>query len=119
MTTLNDIKYADWQPKLNKIGSVVEGIDDINQCIAIILATPKGSVPHRPDFGSDIYKYIDYPVNEAVPNIIRETIDAIRKWETRVDIKNVTASINQEQIKIQIEWQLKESDLTANTEVTL
>lgn len=119
MANLQDIKYSDWQPKLNKIGEIAEGIDDINQCIAIILATQKGSVPHRPDFGSDIYKYIDYPVNEAVPNIIRETIDAIKKWENRIDINNVTAQIIEQQVKISIEWQLKESDLTANTEIIL
>lgn len=119
MATLNDLKYVDWQPKLNYIGEISEGIDDINQCIAIILTTQKGSVPHRPNFGSDICKYIAYPVNEAVPNIIRETIDAIKKWETRIDINNVTAQIIDQQVKISIEWQLKDSELTETTEVIL
>lgn len=119
MATLQDIKYADWQPKLNKIGEISEGINDINQCISIILTAQKGSVPHRPEFGSEIYKYIDYPINEAVPNIIRESIDAVKRWETRIDIKNVTAEIIEQQINIQIEWQLKDSELTANTEVLL
>ncbi len=117
MSNLNDIKYADWQPKLNQIGEVSEGIDDINQCIAIILTTQKGLVPHRPNFGSDIYKYIDYPINEAIPNIIRETIDAIKQWENRITVKNVTAKIIEHQIKMHIEWQLKESDITEKTEV--
>jgi len=119
MANLNDIKYADWQPKLSQIGEVSEGIDDINQCIAIILTTQKGSVPHRPEFGSDIYKYIDYPIDAAIPNIIREAIDAIKRWETRIDINNVTTQIIEHQIKIQIEWQLKESDITEKTEVTI
>lgn len=119
MTNLQDIKYADWQPKLNNIGEVAEGIDDINQCIAIILSTQKGSVPHRPEFGSNIYKYIDYPVNEAIPNIIRETIDAISLWEKRIDIENVTAKIVEQQIKIQIEWTLKESNIKESTEFVL
>ena len=65
MTNLNEITYIDWQYKLNKIGSVAEGVEDINQCIAIILLTQKGSDPLRPTFGSDIYKYIDYPINSA------------------------------------------------------
>ena len=80
MTTLNEITYVDWQYKLNKIGSVAEGVEDINQCIAIILLTQKGSDPLRPTFGSDIYKYIDYPINSAKANIIRESIEAIEKW---------------------------------------
>ena len=73
MTTLNEITYVDWQLKLNEIGSVSEGIEDINQCIAIILSTQKGSVPHRPTFGSDILKYVDYPINSAKANIMQET----------------------------------------------
>ena len=36
MTTLNEITYVDWQYKLNKIGSVAEGVEDINQCIAMV-----------------------------------------------------------------------------------
>ena len=59
MTNLNEITYIDWQYKLNTIGSVAEGVDDINQCIAIILTTRKGSVPLRPTFGSEIYKYVE------------------------------------------------------------
>ena len=70
MTTLNEITYVDWQYKLNKIGSVAEGVEDINQCIAIILLTQKGSDPLRPTFGSDIYKYIDYPINSAKATVM-------------------------------------------------
>ena len=77
MTNLNEIIYIDWQLKFNSIGGIAEGVGDINQCIAIILLTNKGSVPHQPTFGSDIYKYIDYLVNEAIPNIVREATDAI------------------------------------------
>ncbi|HSA05862.1 MAG TPA: GPW/gp25 family protein [Candidatus Gastranaerophilales bacterium] len=119
MTTLKDIKYADWQPELNKIGSVVEGIDDINQCIAIILTTRKGSVPHRPEFGCDIWKFIDNPVNIAIPNIIREATDAINQWETRIEIESITATINESQVKLQITWIFKNTDITETAEVIL
>ena len=116
MTNLNEITYIDWQLRLNTIGSVAEGVDDINQCIAIILTTPKGSVPHRPTFGSDIHKYVDYPVNEIVPNITRETIDAINLWETRVTVNSVSVEINQEKITVKIEWTLKDSNTKGTKE---
>jgi len=119
MTKLSEITYVDWQYKLNKIGDVAEGVDDINQCIAVILTTRKGSVPHRPTFGSDIYKYVDYPVNEAIPNITREATDAIQLWETRIKIKSVTTEINESQVKIKIEWTLNESNTVRTTTVTL
>ena len=41
--------------------------------------TPKGSVPHRPEFGSDIWRYLDLPTDEAVPHVIREGIAALHQ----------------------------------------
>ncbi|MDO5306898.1 MAG: GPW/gp25 family protein [bacterium] len=115
MTTLNEITYVDWQLKLNEIGSVSEGIEDINQCIAIILSTQKGSVPHRPTFGSDILKYVDYPINSAKANIIRETVDAITLWETRVNVDSVSVEIDKTQLKIKVQWSLKEDSSVSST----
>lgn len=119
MTKLEDIKYVDWQYKLNGIGEVADGVEDINQCIAIILNTPKGSDPHRPNFGSNILKYIDYPINEAKPNIIRETIDAISMWETRVKVNSVLFSVDEQKIKIKVQWTLADSSTSGTAEVTL
>ena len=115
MTTLSEIKYVDWQCKLNDIGSVAEGIGDINQCIAIILSTQKGSVPHRPTFGSDILKYVDTPVNVAKPNITREVIDAINIWETRVNVDSVSIQLNETQLNIKVQCSLKENSSTSGT----
>ncbi len=119
MTKLDEIKYVDWQFKLNGIGEVAEGVEDINQCISTILTTRKGSVPHRPTFGSDIYKYVDYPVNEAKSNIIRETTDAILLWETRITVNSVSVEIDESTILIKIEWTLNESRTKGITQVIL
>lgn len=119
MTTLEQITYVDWQYKLNKIGSVAEGAEDINQCIAIILLTHKGSVPQRPTFGSDLSKFIDYPVKEAIPNIVRETTDAITLWEKRIDINSINVSINESHLTVAIQWTLKDTKVKGSTEVTI
>ena len=119
MTNLNEITYVDWQYKLNGIGNIAEGVEDINQCIAVILSTQKGSVPHRPTFGSDILKYVDYPVNVAKANIIRETIDAITLWETRVKVDAVTVEINETQLNIKVQWSLNEGNVSNSVEVSL
>lgn len=119
MTNLNDITYVDWQFKLNDIGSVAEGVEDINQCIAIILNTPKGSDPHRPTFGSNIYKFIDNPINIAKPNIIRETIDAIALWEKRIDVNSVITEFENEHVNIKVQWTLKNSSTKGSAEVTI
>lgn len=117
MTNLNEITYVDWQLKLNSIGGVAEGVDDINQCIAIILLTRKGTVPHRPTFGSDIYKYIDSPANEAIPNIVREATDSITLWETRININSIEVEIEQSTLTVKVEWTLKDSNATGSAEV--
>lgn len=120
MTTLiNNIHSTDWQPKLDEIGAVVENIEDINQCIRIILTTPKGSDPHRPTFGSDLWRYIDYPVKQAIPNIIREAVDAITAWETRVDVKSIRTDVNDSTITMRIEWVFKNTDAVQSIEVTV
>lgn len=119
MTILNEITYVDWQIKLNEIGGIAQGVDDINQCISIILTTHKGTVPHRPTFGSDIYKYVDYPVNEAKANIVRETIDSINLWETRITVNSVIVEIENEHIKINVQWKLKNDNTTGTAKITL
>jgi phage baseplate assembly protein W len=68
------------QLKLGAIGQVVEGIEDLKQRIRIVLETPKGFDPHRPEFGSNIWRWIDEPLTVAMPNVIAEAYSAIEKW---------------------------------------
>ncbi|MGH7947794.1 MAG: GPW/gp25 family protein [Candidatus Binataceae bacterium] len=92
--TLDEIRAADWSLALDRnggLGRVVEGIDDVNQAIEIILTTPKGSDPLRPTFGADLWQYIDFPINAAVAAIVREVTDAVTQWEPRVKLLSVKA----------------------------
>lgn len=92
-TTLADIRATNWQLSRNQIGEVVTGIDDIRQSIGIILTTTKGSLPLEPLFGSDIWRFIDTPVNTAAANISAEIIDAVTKWEPRILINAINYTI--------------------------
>jgi len=99
--TLADITSADWSLMLDGtaavdglptgIGNVVQGVDDVAQCIGIILTTPKGSDYLRPTFGADIWQYIDFPLPAAIPQIVRELYDAISLWEPRVKLISISA----------------------------
>lgn len=88
-TLLPDIKSRDWQISTQGVGLVEEGLADIRQCLDIILRTQKGTDPLRPQFGSDIYHYIDQPVTVAIPNMIRAIIEATQIWEKRVTIQRI------------------------------
>jgi phage baseplate assembly protein W len=105
-TPYTSITAAHWQPALGTSGEVVEGLRDIDQSIRIILTTPKGADAHRPDFGSDLHLYIDWPVNRVTPHLVRETVDALRRWETRISIVQVQVLIEGERIRVRVQWRV-------------
>lgn len=109
---IQDIKSSNWQLSVLGPGQIAEGIDDLRQCIQIILTTSRGSDPFRPLFGSDIWKYIDSPVNTAVANISAEIIDCIGKWEPRIIIKKLVYNIVYSRIDFVLTAELVESSQT-------
>lgn len=115
---VEEIRAGDWSPKVGEPGEVVENFDDIEQCIRTILTTKKGSVPHEPLFGCDAWLWVDAPVNVALPNMIRECVEAIELWEPRIEVVRVTHSSGVEQVLISVEWQPKGGGATRKTEVT-
>ena len=96
-----------WQKALNVYGGIVEGADDINQALNVILKCPKGCDPLRPQFGSAIWQYIDQPINIATPHIVREVWDAITLWEPRIQLTSVSCFVGSSpgQIIITLVWQ--------------
>ena len=96
--TLADITSADWSLALDTpgrpgsgIGNVVQGVADVNQCVGIILTTPKGSDPLRPTFAADLWQFIDYPVNSVLAAVVREVTQALTLWEPRIVIVSISA----------------------------
>jgi Bacteriophage baseplate protein W len=112
--TLADIRSADWSLALGAIGEVVQGIADVEQCLGIIVTTPRGSDPLRPTFGADIWRYIDFPIDRALPAIVSELTTAITMWEPRVNLLSVTAQPVTDaspqsgaHLDVTLNWQLK------------
>lgn len=103
-TDVRTITSADWSPRVSAIGEVVESLADIRQAIDILLKTPKGSDPHRPEFGCDAWRYLDKPVTVAVPNVIRECTDSIERWEPRAKLTRITWSVNGSTLDLSLEW---------------
>lgn len=60
----------------------------------IALRTTKGSDPLRPEFGSNIYQYMDTPLDTAIPNIKAEIINTLEMWITNIEVTNVNHSYN-------------------------
>ena len=109
MTTLTpytDISAAHWQPALGTPGQVIEGLRDIDQAIRIILTTLRGSDAHRPEFGSDLYLYINWPHNRVTPYLVRETVETIRRWKVRVSVVQVQVLIDGAHITLRVIWRV-------------
>ncbi len=128
--TLADISSADWSLMLDVtagsgpgsgIGQVVQGIADVDQCVRIILTTPRGADPLRPTFGSDLWRYVDTPINLARASIVREITEALLLWEPRIDLLKVsTAPVldgsgqSGAHLNVTAIWRLKLSGTKAN-----
>ena len=82
-------------------------VKSVMQNIKVILTTQRGTDIHRPDFGSDVWKFVDEPLTAiTVGKINAEITDAIERFEPRVKVKNVSLTKAVVGIKVSIEVQL-------------
>jgi phage baseplate assembly protein W len=91
---VKDINTKDWSLSATQEGEVVVGYNDLKQCIFNILTTVKRSDPLRPDFGCDVFKYLDKPINRVVPLMNLAIKDAIELYEPRVTLTKIAATIS-------------------------
>jgi phage baseplate assembly protein W len=79
----------------------------IRQSFGVILRTRPGDVPQRLTFGSRLPELIDQPRTVEVRLAVeRESVEALRQWEPRVEIMSATV-INfaaQGLIELMIKW---------------
>lgn len=114
---VTQIASADWSRKVGAPGEIVEQLVDIDQAMRICLLTPKGAVPHRPQFGCDAWRYLDWPTNQALPHIVREATDALAAWEPRATVTGITASYDAEHVYLTIRWTVRLGSAGQTTEV--
>lgn len=91
---LKDIQSSQWSISMSDFGEVVTDLEDIKQCLYILLFTPKGTAPFWLDFGCGLYEWIDEPMTIAAPKIVKDIRYAINQWETRVNIVDLTYSFS-------------------------
>lgn len=63
-------------------------VKSVIQNIAVILSTPKGSVPMNREFGVD-QSFVDKPQPIAEVAMIAPVTEAIHRWESRATVLNV------------------------------
>ena len=94
-----------WQLSISEPGAVVTDLQDVKQCIDIILRTVKTTDPLRPEFGVDILQYIDKPTTVSIPGVRQAIYEAITLWEPRATITNIISKPNATgQVIFEIYW---------------
>ena len=88
------MNYIDMPSKLyNKksgIAKPVKGTEAVKNSIHNIIATPIGSIPGHPEFGSRVNKYIFELIDPAIKEMIKAEISySLKRWEPRVDIISI------------------------------
>lgn len=99
---------------------IVQNADDIEQCLTVIATTPRGVDPHRPGFASNIYDYLDRPIPQATPFVIRELITAVERWEPRIalDALSVEAfSPDIAGVTVRADWSIPQSTVESSLRI--
>lgn len=75
-------------------GKAIAGVDHLRQSVVDILTTPIGSRVMRRDYGSQLPRLVDAPLNHStIVDLYAATADALARWEPRFRLSNVGASM--------------------------
>jgi phage baseplate assembly protein W len=83
--------------RLDASGSIalVVGEREIEEAIHLILGTAFGERPMRPDFGCGIHDYVFAEADGTTAGLVAfEVRTALERWEPRVDVDDVTVTID-------------------------
>ncbi|SED12179.1 hypothetical protein SAMN05216178_6321 [Pseudomonas saponiphila] len=73
-----------------RTGQPLSGIEHVRQSIEDILSTPLGSRRMRPEYGSDLRRYVDLPVTGGWKSAVQaEVARALLRWEPRLKLERV------------------------------
>lgn len=73
-----------------RTGQPLSGLDHLKQSIEDILTTPLGTRRMRPDYGSNLRRFVDLPVNEGWKSAVQaEVARALGRWEPRISLERV------------------------------
>lgn len=110
--------YTDY----TKVNSTNTDAAAINNAIKNILFTPKGSLPGKPTFGSDLYKVLFSPLDSVTKSIMKRYIkEALRDWEKRITVYDVEVEAVPEYNKLiaTITYEYRDRGLDINEQISI
>lgn len=79
-----------WQPDIFEPKIILEGVDAINQSIWLTLGTRPGTVALLPEFGSDMWAYVDQPISVVVSKLIPQIKTDLAAYMPNIEVSSVS-----------------------------
>ena len=102
-----------------ELSQYVQGFEDIKQCWQNILFTVPGAIPLLPEFGCDLFRYIDKPITESFGKVRNIIIAALERWEPRAKIDKVTRIIDGSNLLVNIEGTQVNTGLPVSAQINI
>ena len=75
--------------------ALVEGTEEIEQAMRLILSTAYGERPMRPMFGCGIHDHLFSPADATTAGILAyEVRYSLERWEPRIEVVNIDVTID-------------------------
>ena len=86
----------------------------IRRSIENLIKTKRGERPFRPDYGSNIHKYLFESGALSEDALNRDLYDTITRFETRVIVTEIQSKISENGINVKINYVIRNTNLTGN-----
>jgi phage baseplate assembly protein W len=86
----------------------------IRRALNNLIKTRKGERPFRPDFGSNVNKYLFSSGPFAEDELNKHVYDVISRYETRVIVTRVESKIEKEGIDIKVDYVLRNTNTSGS-----
>jgi len=115
---MSDFRGAGWPfPLLPDAGGglrLVDGDRNVAQSLRLLLSTAAGERVMRPGFGTDAPGLVFAPGSPSNLRLLESTVrDAIRDWEPRVLVDDVTATTDPQQperVSVEVTWTVRRTN---------
>ena len=107
------------QRKVGMVGETLDGDDELEQSLRLLLVVRKNAVPHRPDIGSELFELLDAPLSVAqakAPLLVAKAA----ALEPRLVVDSVTvSSFDIGQLELEVRWHPTNSSASRSTTITV
>ncbi|NLT55651.1 MAG: GPW/gp25 family protein [Actinomycetales bacterium] len=96
---------------------LVTGLAEIDAAIRLILSTSPGERVMRPDFGCAMWEQVFAPMDANTLGLIeRAVLEALQRWEPRIEVERVHATAHPEDglVSIEISYVARATNDTRN-----